>query len=309
MESWYIIANPTSGRGIIRREWAAYQQRISRQLPVGEFVLTEYRGHAIELARQAVENGYRKILAIGGDGTNHEVANGILQQKAVASHEVTHALLPVGTGNDWIKTYGIPRDIDKVLAIIRAGNTRLQDVGLARYYRDGQQHERYFINVAGMAYDGYIGRKAGESPFGKGGKLLYLFLVFKCLFEYKLQPAIARLDGEKTIEGVFYTINLGICRYSGGGMLLVPHARPDGGSFAVTIAGRLSKLGVLLSTFRFYNGTIGQHPKVDTFHARQVQVAAPNGAMPTLLEADGEFLGETPVEFMLIDKALRIVAP
>lgn len=308
MSNWYAIANPISGRGIVRREWAALQQRIGRQLPVGAFALTEYRGHAIELARQAVEKGYRHILAIGGDGTNHEVANGILRQQAVASQEVTHALLPIGTGNDWIRTHGIPRDIDKALAIIRAGNTRLQDVGLARYHRDGQLQERYFVNVAGMAYDGYIGRKSEESRFGKGGKLLYLYLVFKCLFEYELQPAIAYVDG-RTIEGRFYTINLGICRYSGGGMQLAPHARPDSGQFAVTLAGKLSKLGVLLSTFRFYNGTIGLHPRVDTFHAREVRVVASEGAKPTLLEADGEFLGETPVEFVLLEKALRFIAP
>ncbi|MCB9299582.1 MAG: diacylglycerol kinase family lipid kinase [Lewinellaceae bacterium] len=308
MKNWYAIANPISGRGVIRREWASLQQRISRQLPVEEFVLTEYPGHAMELAQRAVEKGYRKLLAIGGDGTNHEVANGILRQQTVASTEVTHALLPIGTGNDWIRTHGIPRDIDKALAVIQAGNTRLQDVGLARYYRDGQPQERYFINVAGMAYDGYIGKRAGESRFAQGSKLMYLFLVFKCLFEYELQPAIVYVDSRK-IEGRFYTINLGIGRYSGGGMQLVPHARPDDGQFAVTLGGTISKLGVLLNTYRFYNGSIGRHPKVETFQARQARIIAPTGALPTLLEADGEFLGETPVEFVLLEQALRFAAP
>ena len=304
METWYAIANPISGRGRVGRDWDSLRERIAAELPIGAFALTQGPGHAIELAQQAVEQGYRHILAIGGDGTNHEVANGILRQRAVPSTQVTHALLPIGTGNDWIRTHGIPRDMGKALAAIKTGHTRLQDVGLIHYFRDGEPQERYFVNVAGLAYDGYIGLKAAQHPAMRG-KLLYLFLVVRCLFEYRLQPAIILADGRR-IEGRFYTINLGICRYSGGGMQLVPHAVPDDGRFALTVAGPLSKLGVLLNTYRFYNGSIGGHPKVATSLARAVRVEAAPGAPPTLLEADGEFLGQTPATFTLLEKALRV---
>ena len=307
MEQWYAIGNPISGKGQVGRDWSGLQERIARQLPVGEFALTQYPGHAMDLAQRAVERGYRKILAIGGDGTNHEAANGILRQKAIASTQVTHALLPVGTGNDWIRTHGISRDIGQALASIKAGHTRLQDVGLVRYFHDGEPQERYFVNVAGMAYDGYIGMRAAQQP-SRRGKLHYLFLVFRCLFEYRLRPAIITADGQRT-EGKFYTINLGICRYSGGGMQLTPHAVSDDGRFALTIAGPLSKMGVLLNTYRFYNGSIGRHPQVAISYARQVQVEAPTGALPTLLEADGEFLGESPAVFSILEKALRVAVP
>ncbi|MCB0548038.1 MAG: diacylglycerol kinase family lipid kinase [Phaeodactylibacter sp.] len=305
---WYAIANPTAGKGLVRKRWAALQQQVAKAIPVGEFALSEYKGHAIELAQRAVEMGYRKILAIGGDGTNHEVANGILRQQAAPSSEVTYALLPIGTGNDWIKTYGFPKSIDKALAVIQAGRTGYQDAGLIHYYKDGQPRQRFFVNVAGLAYDGYIGRKSEERRYATRNKLFYLILVVSSLFEYKLQRAIVE-GGGRRIEGHFYTINLGICRYSGGGMQLVPHARPDDGQFAVTTAGRLSKLGVLLNTYRFYNGSIGSHPKVETFQAVSLQVEAAEGAPPTLLEADGEFLGETPARFSIIRKALCIIVP
>lgn len=305
---WYAIANPTAGKGLVRKQWPALQQRIAQALPVGEFALSEYKGHAIELARQAVETGYRNILAVGGDGTNHEVANGILMQQAAPSRDITYALLPIGTGNDWIRTHGFPRDMGKALAVIQAGKTGFQDVGLIHYHQEGRQMQRYFVNVAGLAYDGYIGKRSQERRYATRNKFFYLMLVLSCLFEYKLQGAIVEENGRR-IEGRFYTINLGIGRYSGGGMQLAPHAVPDGGQFAVTIAGALSRLGVLLNTYRFYDGSIGKHPKVETFYAENLSVQAAEGEPPTLLEADGEFLGETPARFSIVKRALRIIIP
>ena len=306
--NWYAIANPTAGKGLVRKRWAALQERIAQALPVGEFVLSEYRGHATELAQRAVEKGYRKILAIGGDGTNHEVANGILIQRTAPSSAITYALLPIGTGNDWIKTHGLPRAMNKALMVIRAGKTTYQDAGLIHYFKDGEPQQRYFVNVAGLAYDGYIGKKSEERRYATRNKLFYLILVVSSLFEYTLQRAVVEGDGRR-IEGHFYTINLGICRYSGGGMQLAPHAVPDDGQFAVTTAGRISRLGVLLNTYRFYNGSIGNHPKVETFYAKNLKVEAADGARPTLLEADGEFLGVTPARFSIIPKALCIIVP
>ena len=305
---WYVIANPTAGKGMVRKRWPALQQRIAGVLPVGEFALSEYKGHAIELAQQAVEKGYRKILAVGGDGTNHEVANGIMMQQALPSREVTYALLPIGTGNDWIKTHGLPRPMDEALDVIRAGKTAFQDIGLIHYHKDGKPLQRYFLNVAGLAYDGYIGKKSEERRYATRNKLFYLMLVVSCLFEYELRRAIVE-GGGRRIEGRFYTINLGICRYSGGGMQLAPHAIPDDGQFAVTTAGALSRAGVLLNTYRFYNGTIASHPKVEAFYAKSLEVKAAEGEPPTLLEADGEFLGETPARFSILPSALRFIIP
>ncbi|MCB0578606.1 MAG: diacylglycerol kinase family lipid kinase [Phaeodactylibacter sp.] len=305
---WYAIANPTAGKGLVRKHWPALQQRIAQALPVSGFALSEYKGHAIELARQAVENGCRNILAIGGDGTNHEVANGILRQQAAPSRDITYALLPIGTGNDWIRTHGLPKDMDRALALIRAGKTSYQDVGLIHYHKDGEPRQRYFVNVAGLAYDGFIGKKAEERRYATRNKLFYLLLVARCLFEYELRRAVVESNGRRE-EGLFYTINLGICRYSGGGMQLTPHAVPDDGQFAVTLAGSLSRLGVLLNTYRFYNGSIGGHPKVDTFQAASLTVRAADGEPPTLLEADGEFLGETPARFTILQQALKFIVP
>jgi len=307
INEWFVIANPTAGRGEVQARWPEIERALMAALPIGEMVFSEYRGHAIELAQQAVSAGHHKILAIGGDGTNHEVTNGILQQSFLPSHQVLYALLPIGTGNDWVKTHGIPRRMEQALAIIQKEQTSFQDAGLIRYQKNGQPAERYFVNVAGMAYDAFICQVAEIRPEAVRNQFFYLWLVLKCLFKYRLRPARITIDG-KVFEGKYYTINLGIGRYSGGGMQLVPHANPSDGQLAITLAGNISKLGVLLNTYRFYNGSIGRHPKVQTLKGREVRVEA-IGEWPTLVEADGEFLGETPVTFSLKSKALKIVVP
>lgn len=264
---------------------------------------TERRGHASRLAEDAILKGGRYILGIGGDGTNHEITNGILGQNFVPSSEIYYALLPVGTGNDWARQYGIsavPRQrLERLLSL----QTVMQDAGLVEYFAEGETRKRYFVNVAGMAYDGFIGKKLTQKP--AQNRLHYLLMVAQYLLEYQLTGARILFDGQ-AVEDKFYTINIGLCRYSGGGMQLVPHAIPDDGLFALTYAGALSKAEVLLQTPRFYDGSLLKHPKIGSAQVRSVRVEQ-TGDSPTLLEADGEFLGETPAVFTLLEKALKVV--
>ena len=137
-------------------------------------------------------------------------------------------------------------------------------------------------------------------------RLLYLMLIARYLFDYQLTQAKIIIDGQQTVSDYFYTINAGICRYSGGGMQLVPQAVPDDGLLALTYARNVSKATVLMQTPRFYNGTILSHPKIEGLQAKHIRIEH-IGDIPTLLEADGEFLGETPVEVAILEKALSIV--
>jgi len=109
-------------------------------------------------------------------------------------------------------------------------------------------------------------------------------------------------------EDRYYLVNVGICKYSGGGMQLVPHAIPDNGKFALTIARHLTKMQVVMATPKFYNGKAGDHPKVELYEAKSIKVEALTNE-PILLEVDGEFLGGTPVEFVLLENALQIIVP
>lgn len=300
---WHIIANPAAGGGSVARRWPQIEQLLQEMGFSYSVQFTERRGHAARLAEDIILKGGRYLLGIGGDGTNHEIANGILGQSFAPSADVNYALLPVGTGNDWARQYQIPSDPRQRLELLKTVQTTLQDVGIVHYFRDGKAEKRYFVNVAGMAYDGFIGKKLTERPVSN--RAHYLLMVAQYLMEYRLTGAKITFDGQ-TVEDAFYTINIGLCRFSGGGMQFVPHAIPDDGLFALTYARRLHKVEVLLQTPRFYNGTLLRHPKIGHAQARSIRVEQ-TGASPTLLEADGEYLGETPVEFTLLEKALRVV--
>lgn len=301
---WYIIVNPASGGGALAKRWPIIEQMLQDLGFSYTVQFTTQRGHATRLAEDAILNGHRYILGMGGDGTNYEIINGILGQRFVPSNEVTYALLPTGTGNDWARMYAIPTDAQQRLAQLRTGKIVSQDAGLIKFYRDGQPMERYFANVAGMAYDGFVGQKMAIHPVRQ--RWQYLLVVAKYLFQYKLVKSRITFD-QQVVEDYFYTINIGICKYSGGGMQFVPQAVPDDGLFALTFARKLAKWQVLAQTPRFYNGTLHQHPQVEGFQAKSIRVEHVPDQPPTLLEADGEFLGETPVEFILLENALRIM--
>jgi YegS/Rv2252/BmrU family lipid kinase len=303
---WKIIVNPTAANGKAGRSWPVMEARLADHLSDFEVAYTSRPGHATELASRAIQAGFRHLIAVGGDGTNHEVVNGILQQEQTAGRDIIYTLLPVGTGNDWIRTHGIPKDFTEWLDMLEAGHCIQQEVGLVTYRSDGKTCRRYFVNVAGMAYDAYVVRYGEKWRSWIRNRFFYLLLVLRCLFRYRLVPGVIRVDGQ-TFEDRFYTINVGICRYSGGGMQLVPHADPADGRLALTFAGPVSKIGVLLNTWRFYNGTLGKHPKIETMQVKTVRVEAPGGEAGILLEADGEFLGCSPAEFSVIEKALTVI--
>ncbi len=307
MPNWFIIANPAAGGGLVQKNWPdieAELQKLNIQY-VSNFTIGP--GHAITMVQEALTAGYRHIIAIGGDGTNHEVVNGLMLQKTVPATEVHYGLLPVGTGNDWIRTYGIPSNWRDWLPQLFSAPSRLQDVGLATYWSGGQRLERFFTNIAGLCYDAFVVKTMVENQVKTNNRFVYLSWILRCLFGFTPPKCRIVFNGQ-SVEKASYTINVGICKYSGGGMQFVPQAIPDDGLLGLTIAGKLSKLGVMLATPKFYAGTVGEHPKVDLYQTKEVIVEAA-GADPVYVEADGEFLGECPAEFKILPGAIRIIAP
>ena len=306
-DKWFVIRNPAAGSGQGKILWPKIEQFLQEAGIKGEFVETNHPQHAISLVNEGVKKGYRKFIAVGGDGTNNEVINGIFQQELVAPSELIYTLIPVGTGNDWIKTHGIPNDFKKWIPQITTGKIIEQDIGILSYYKNGKQERRYFTNVAGLAFDAHICEVAEKSNKNQSNQLFYLGLIFRELFNYRLRKARVTFD-DKIVEDYFYTINIGICRYSGGGMQFVPHAIPNDGLLALTLAGKFSPLGVLINSWRFYSGRIAGHSKVQMFKTKKIQIESLEKE-PTLVEVDGEFLGEAPVEISIIEKALRVIIP
>jgi len=303
---WYIIINPTAGKGFVKKHLAQIFSTLDSRNLQYQWVETQKKNHATELTKLGIEKGFRKIMAIGGDGTNNEVVNGILSQNHISSVQITYCLFPVGTGNDWIKEHQIPKDLNTWIKMVLKGQTFLQDIGLVKYIKDGKQEQRYFVNVAGMSYDPFVLEEMEKLKRPITNRLAYLAYGMYYVFKYKIPKARVHFN-KQVVEGFYYLINVGICKYSGGGMQLVPHAIPDDGKLALTLAGKLTKLGVILNSYRFYNGTVLGHPKVDGFQTDYIKVEGISA--PVLVEVDGEVLGTTPVEFSILKKVLKIIRP
>ena len=304
---WYIIANPAAGNHRVERRWPHIERRL-QELGISYTVkFTQAPGHATRLIDDAVLKGHRYFLGIGGDGTNHEMINGILSQPHIPSHQIHYALLPLGTGNDWARTYHISPHIETRLARLKNPEMVLQDAGKVRYLTvAGEAATRYFANVAGMAYDGYVAKRV-EAGGKSSSKITYLMAVARYLLEYIPESGRIEMEGGDPVEDTFYTINVGICRYSGGGMQFVPHAVPDDGLLALTFARSMPRWEVMVQTPRFYNGTLLQHPKLTGVQTTSVKVIPKDPKHPIWLEADGEFLGHCPAEFTILEKVISVV--
>lgn len=305
---WHVIINPSAGNGKAGKQWKNIETALKEANMGFQVHHSERALHCTELAKSLIENGVRQLIGVGGDGTNHEIINGLMQQTVVPTHEITYGFIPVGTGNDWVKTHKIPRNIKKAVEIIKAGKTAFQDIGLAKFHVDNQPKHRYFVNVGGMAYDAFVGRVSNNERKKITNALYYYLLIFKCLFKYESSQARIILDGKEVANKHFYTINIGLCKYSGGGMQFVPQAEIADGQFAVSYVENISKLKVIFSTHYLYGGKIAKFKHAELFKAKHMKVEAVDDA-PTLLELDGEFVGETPVEFEIIPKALKVIVP
>ena len=149
-DKWFAIVNPVAGSGRGLADWPQISKLLRDNHIVPEYAFTERKYHAIELAVEAVNNGFRKLIVVGGDGTIHEAVNGLFIQKAVPTQDVLLSVIAVGTGNDWIRMFGIPRKYSEAIRAIVEGHSFLQDVGMISYYQSSYRQTRYMANVAGV---------------------------------------------------------------------------------------------------------------------------------------------------------------
>jgi YegS/Rv2252/BmrU family lipid kinase len=303
-EDYLVIVNPNAGRRRGLRDWSLIAGWLNHFKFSYHPLFTEFPRHAIDLTREHIEKGYKKIIVVGGDGTMNEVVNGVFQQQRFKTTEISLGMVTVGTGNDWGRMFGIPKNYREAVQVLRQNNTFIQDAGMVEYRRNGVSENRYFVNIAGLGFDAEVVRKTNRlKEKGKGGPLLYLINIFSSLVNYKFVNAIISVDGTN-IENEILSMNVGICKYNGGGMMAVPGAIPDDGLFDLTVINRMSRPNILWSLRRLYDGTINQHPRVDSFTGKSIRVESDDMIM---LETDGESLGHTPLEFSIIPRSVKII--
>lgn len=303
--SWMVIVNPKAGVGKGLTDWPQISNQLNRNGVEFSCVFTEKKTHAVELTVKAIKDGYRKIVAIGGDGTINEIVNGIFIQKVVPTTEVYLAVVAVGTGNDWIRMFGIPKTYPEAVRAIVLSNTVLQDVGLISYYETLIKHERYMANVAGLGFDAAVNRRFNKlKEEGRTGKWLYVKSMLRALMAYKSKRFKVTLDGEMLVNGEVFSATVGIGKYNGGGMMQMPNAVFDDGLFDVTVIRKKTKASVLYNFKKLYNGRIHKISKISTWQGKKVYIES---EPESPIEIDGEAMGYSPFSFELIPQSIRVV--
>lgn len=304
MNDWLVIVNPNAGIGKAKKDWVHISGLLSRRGFDYLVRFTEGPLHATDLVAEHIGKGFRKIIVVGGDGTMNEAVNGIFKQKSVPTTAISLGMISVGTGNDWGRTFNIPRDYEKAIAVLKKEHSMLQDAGTVSYYDSDQKQERYFINMAGLGFDGLVAQKTNADKLkGKSNPLLYLVNLLSSLFTFKSCGTRVVVDGQEVKDKIF-SISIGIGKYNGGGMQQAPDAKPDDGLFDITLIKNMTKLSVIANVNRLYNGTIKKHKQVEGLVGKNVIIESDK---PILLETDGESLGHSPFEFNIVPQSIRVV--
>jgi YegS/Rv2252/BmrU family lipid kinase len=304
IEEWLVIVNPNAGNGKGKKDWEKISDLLKNKGLAFAVKFTERKGHAIHFTIEGISEGYRKIITVGGDGTLNEVVNGVFISKVCPTTEISLALIPVGTGNDWGRMFGIPLDHEKAIDIIAKDKVLLHDVGLVSYFDGSEKKERYFINIAGLGFESVVVKRTNhQKDNGHGGKLIYFYNLLMSLISYRNTKAQIIIDDE-TINADVFSLNVGNGRYCGGGMRQTPRAIPDDGLLDVTIINGMGKLEIIRNLKILYDGTILRHPKIEGYKCKNIKVTSDS---VMYAEADGESLGQTPAEFNIIPAGIKIV--
>jgi diacylglycerol kinase (ATP) len=301
---WLVIVNPNAGNGKGKKDWNLISDLMKEDGFLFTAKITEKKGHAINLTLEATEAGYRNIITVGGDGTLNEVVNGVFLNNSCPTNDILLGLIPIGTGNDWGRMFGIPLDYKKAIRIIRNNKQMVHDTGVISFFNGKENQKRYFINIAGLGFESVVVRKTNiQKEKGRGGKAIYLYNLLTSLLSYKNTKAEITIDGKSIIADVF-SINVGNGRYCGGGMRQTPDALPDDGLLDVTIINGMGKFEIIKALKILYDGTILSHPKIDGYRCSNIKITSDS---IIYTEADGESLGHTPVEFSIIPSSLNII--
>lgn len=301
--SWGLIVNPNAGSGKCQKNWPTIQKLVKRAKLETVVEFTERKGHAIELTKQFIEKGFRKLIIVGGDGTLNEVVNGIFTQETIDPKLMILGMVPVGTGNDWCRTFHVPTKYIDAIKLIRDEKTVVQDIGLVNFHNNAYP-ERYFANVAGMGFDANVAHAANAlKDQGKGNALSYMLILFKTLLKYNSKLMQLKIGDQINYKERMFSIGIGIGKYNGGGMKQLPNAIVNDGLLDVTVIKKITKWTVIKELKNLYDGTFLSHPKVDAWQDTTISFAENK----LKIETDGESVGEGPKDFSILPKTLRVI--
>ena len=316
-EKWLAVVNVFAAS---KKAGSVWKEAASCLEAAGVPYKAEFTGgkyNATELSRRCAEKGYRKFIAVGGDGTIHDVLNGIaefaLTSPDVNLSDFTLSVIPVGSGNDWVKSVGVSKDIKQAVSYIASGTTGLQDVVkvsvLDAYDLEGEPLSvSYMSNVGGVGLDArvceIVNRKKEQ---GKRGKKLYVSALVYCIKHRVPIRAKVLCDGQEIFSGKYLSMAFGIGKYSGGGMRQTPDAVIDDGLLDVTIIPDIPMMTIAKEAYKLFTGKFLTIKEVIPAKCKEVYILPYGEFDSEPVEVDGEVVGRAPVKMEVLQQQINII--
>lgn len=309
MKEWKMIINPASASEKTRDTWQSSLKILTDGGLGIEAVCTEFPGNAIHLSFEAAEKGFRKFIAVGGDGTINEVLTGLLRYAEASGEDLgnfTLAVLPYGTGNDWIKTSLVPREMEAAARCILTGHTALEDV-----VRVSSAREVFCMaNVGGVGLDADICYYTNLlKKKGHKGALLYKLVAPYSLFSKGRYPVEITCDGKVFYTGKLFSAVIGNGIYRGGG---VRQNEPDSnwadGKLELSVMGDVSHMKAFRLMLHALKGDFAMQKGILSTRFRSMTVK-PLGEKAHRVELDGEIPGEIPMTLDVTGQQIQIIVP
>lgn len=316
MKQWIIIVNVYAASKKAGLLWRRAERLLKKRGIAYQCRFTGTDGNACELARKASEQGFRRIVAVGGDGTVHDVLNGImhyvddakLSGTEVSLDEFTLAVLPMGSGNDWIRSTGVPRNIRGAVSLLESESFIRQDIVRANILElDGSVKSfTYMVNIGGAGIDADVCRVVNvNKKLGYKGKILYVIGLMRCLRKRVPISVKVLCDGNLLYDGNIFSIAFGIGKYSGGGMRQTSDAALDDGLLDVTVIPDIPVGVIATKAHKLFTGSFTKVRELFVGRGRSVEII-PESVRP-YVEVDGEVVGHAPVRFDVLPSQINVL--
>ena len=297
------IVNPTSGQQQASRKWSALLKAPTVKADHVVTWWTEGPGHAEVLAARARREGFERIVVAGGDGTLFEVVNGLWWEPKGELPSV--GMVSFGLGCDYIRNFEVGRSMVERLVTALGESVALVDVGVCRLQGlDGELLQRIFVNVLGLGYDANVVERIQRKNTRTGGRITYLLSALQEMVWLKSHQLKGEVDGDP-FETDTFLFAVGLGRFFGDGMMITPGASPRAGRFQLVWGQYTGRLEVLRLLQKIYTGQHLDHPRVHVLFGRHLNLTAHPQAY---VQAEGELIGQTPVEVKLYPRTLRFAA-
>jgi diacylglycerol kinase (ATP) len=304
--SWFIVANPCSGKRIYRRRIKFLRIALHACKLTGSLRFTRDKGHAVELTQQAVSRGYKQFIVIGGDGTLNEVINGIFSSNCASTEEMIIAAIPSGNGNDWVRQWNITRKTN-LTDYFRSGERIWVDVGMITEKAFLEKQGHYFLNAAGLGFDAdVVYRESQLRKIVGAHSWTYIISVFLSIFKLRYKELCIETEQEQ-IKGYVLTSCIGNGCYTGGGLMQTPKANPCDGVFDIMMVQRVRLKDIPSLLNALMKRKIDCHPAVKIIRSDTISV---NSLQSVRCETDGVLLNMNfPIEIKLLHHRIQFLIP